>query len=348
VFFPISEKKEYKNTVTQNIRGLKEIVTYERNEFGFRSLSMKLKEKPANTIRILCLGASTTDQTTQDTRDTWSGILEKKLNEKFSGKNIFIEVAARGRSGELIADRAKWLKSSLLKFQPDIVVTLEGINDLAFWDSSASPHQEWNKDDDEITFSEKLARFSQITRRAKVIKNKIQLAKLLKEGRAVEWHSKHLEERKRKYQNYPYVDVPSRSYDPLNRFKNDLDEMVSFVTDKNIGVVVLGQPVLYNENMTPEELRSIWFPIRSDNGKIRPSIGWLVKEVDRFNGAQEEIAKKYNAQFVDLNKIMPKNLKVFFDDCHYTDYGSEALADAVMPQLAQLVDAALAKRLIAQ
>ena len=343
-FFPVSNKIEYKQMVSQNIPGLKKIITYDRNEFGFRSLSMKTKEKPVNTIRILCLGASTTDQTTQNTADTWSGLLEKKLKPIFAAKGINIEVAARGRSGELISDRLKWVKSSVMEFQPDIVVTLEGINDLAFAGPDAKPHEEKNLEATRTTLAERLAVFSQIVRRLKIIKNNLHIAKLLKEGKAVEWHSEHLAERIKDYQALPYVDHLERSYDPLPPFSEDLDEIVGFLSGRNIDVVVLAQPVLYNANMTDEELQVLWFPINSAEGKIRPSLQWLIAEVDKFNVAQAGTAQKYGAAFIDLNQKIPKNLKVFFDDCHYTDYGSEAVADAIIPVLTEKVDRRLIKQ----
>ena len=72
-----------RKTIHQILPGVKETIIYERNSFGFRSLSMRQKEIPSNTIRIFFLGASTTDQATQSTEDTSYGILEKELNDAF-------------------------------------------------------------------------------------------------------------------------------------------------------------------------------------------------------------------------------------------------------------------------
>ena len=70
VFFPISEEQPYQKIMLQDIPGLKPNILYERNAQGLRSLSMVTRKNPPKTFRILCLRASTTDQTNQGTPDT--------------------------------------------------------------------------------------------------------------------------------------------------------------------------------------------------------------------------------------------------------------------------------------
>ncbi len=100
--------------------------------FGLRSLSMTTREKPPATFRILCLGASTTDQPTHNTADTWSGRLETLLNEQFADQNLRIEVGAFGRGGDKILHRFIWAVKNIPVLKPDLVILLEGINDMCF------------------------------------------------------------------------------------------------------------------------------------------------------------------------------------------------------------------------
>lgn len=115
----------------QELPGLKREIEYTRNEFGFRSISMKTKGKSPDTIRIICLGASTTDQNAQNTEDIWAGILETKLNKALGDRGVRVETAALGHGGWKTRHVLFWTMEKLLAFDPDIVITLVGINDLA-------------------------------------------------------------------------------------------------------------------------------------------------------------------------------------------------------------------------
>ncbi len=131
IWLPLSEDSLFlSQKVKLNVPGLKSEITITRNQYGFRSLSMRTKEKGPGTIRVICLGASTTEQAAQNTKDTWSGILDRKLNEAMSKKNIRAEVAAWGYGGTKVWDGYAYCERKLLEYQPDIVITLWGINDL--------------------------------------------------------------------------------------------------------------------------------------------------------------------------------------------------------------------------
>ena len=124
--FPLSIQKK----MMHDEPGLKSETLYERNELGFRSLSMEKRDKPTGTIRIICLGASTTDQARHNTEDMWSGILENKLREKYDPLGINVEVAAWGRAGGRITQRLDFSREELQDYSPDIVITMEGINEI--------------------------------------------------------------------------------------------------------------------------------------------------------------------------------------------------------------------------
>lgn len=122
VFFPIPEEQPYQKIMLQDIPGLKPNILYERNAQGLRSLSMTTWKKPPKTFRILCLGASTTDQTNQGTPDTWSGILESELKEIGVSQGVQIQVAAYGRGGTKAKDNYIWAVNNLAELEPDLVI----------------------------------------------------------------------------------------------------------------------------------------------------------------------------------------------------------------------------------
>jgi lysophospholipase L1-like esterase len=104
---------------------------------------------------------------------------------------------------------------------------------------------------------------------------------------------------------------------------------------------VVAQPVLWRADLPDADRALLWFPIRTPNGEVRPSPAWLAREMQRFNDAQRAIAARHGARYVDPR--LPATRDNFFDDCHFTDAGNRALADALYPAAAALLDQAAAR-----
>ena len=66
---PISFTQQ-KVRFTQDIRGSRPNINFATSASGFRSLTLTDLMKPAGSARVLCLGASTTHQANQQTKDT--------------------------------------------------------------------------------------------------------------------------------------------------------------------------------------------------------------------------------------------------------------------------------------
>ncbi len=78
------------------------------------------KTKDSNTITILCLGESTTD-------GQWPPVLQKILDEK--SKNKKFNVVDEGVVGTNTKKISEKIVDFLLKYNPDIVISMIGIND---------------------------------------------------------------------------------------------------------------------------------------------------------------------------------------------------------------------------
>lgn len=340
LIFPLHDKDSTRKIARNNIPGLKKQILYERNSLGFRSLSMCTAKKPPNTIRIICLGSSTTDQPTQATDDIWSAILEKELQKKFSSQRIRIEIAAMGRGGQTVVDGLLYAQNNLLNFQPDLVILLEGINDLCEYggprytyktvaDKLKRRRNDFNKNENPVLWKALLYRFSQVYRRLTILKHKFELYKLMRKGDVLEWHSKNLPELRKKYRMLPYIEKLQHEPDPINEFSDGLFALVKFLRDSNIRVIILAQPVLWKTNMNFDEINTIWLSVNRPNGPVRPSTAWLEEEMSRYNNVQREIADNFKVPYVDLDKKIPKNLQYFFDDCHFTDLGNIKVANEI-------------------
>ena len=339
LFLPLNlPSDEY--TFRQTLPGVKSEIKYTRNAFGFRSLSMKGQHKDHGTIRVLCLGASTTDQPLQNNQDIWCSILQQAVNVKPSG--VTVETAAFGQGGWRATRLFRWARDNALKYQPDVVVILMGINDLT-WNggpdyayegidklmaSKAPKEHSKTHNRAKSNLKEFCKDISQLCRRATLAKRK-----LLESNSVLEWHSARLPDLRKTYAGYPFVLKPARPADPILEFTDAMGALVDFFVNAGVRVIVLGQPLLWYAGMSSEQQSVLWFPINTPNGYVRPSPGWLESEMSRYNQAQEGVAKSRNVTYVNLDDRIPKSLLFFVDDCHFTDLGNALVAKNVLPAL---------------
>lgn len=86
-----------------------------------------LVKKPANTIRIFCLGGSACAGWPHPATETFSAYLQQALETAYPGKQIeFANLAAHG----FAAYRVKYILDQALKLQPDAVIVWAGNNEF--------------------------------------------------------------------------------------------------------------------------------------------------------------------------------------------------------------------------
>jgi len=99
----------------------------EINSLGYRTREFTPR-KPEGTIRVLCIGGSTTVAgRTND--ETYPALLEKKLKQRWPG--LPLEVLNLGISG-VTSEQWRDQLPKLLAFEPDVVVQYDAINDI-YW-----------------------------------------------------------------------------------------------------------------------------------------------------------------------------------------------------------------------
>ncbi len=324
----------------QSIPGLKKKIIYSRNQFGLRSLSMDAMEKQSDTFRILCIGASTTDQPTQSIEDTWCSLLEISLNKSRLGSGTVFQSIGYGRGGSKTSDVAWYLKDRIDRLNPDLVITLLGVNDMV-WNGG----KEYRPESIEKTLAAEdkklkyiVRKYSQIRKHIRLLKSRFQLAA----GTAVEWHSQALPKLRIKYQGNRYRERVVRNHDPIVEFSESVNWLVNFLVSRNKPIILLGQPVLWHEDMSEQEYKSLWFSVQSEEGPVRPSGKWLHEEMEKYNDVQQNIALQYddeNVIYQALDQYIPKSLDYYFDDCHFTDIGSARVAEIILPTIKKMLRA---------
>lgn len=96
------------------------------NSLGFRG--PELRGKDANTIRVVCLGGSTTFGLGLDYNDTYPKLLENRLNELSRGLNF--EVINAGMPAMVLSQITELSRHEIGYLQPDIIILMSIINNL--------------------------------------------------------------------------------------------------------------------------------------------------------------------------------------------------------------------------
>ncbi len=321
-------------TLEQELPGLAPEIVYERNGFGLRGLSLHSRAKPPGVVRVLCLGASTTDQPTQSTADTWCARLELALAPELAARGLRIETAAYGRGGLRTAGLLHWARRELRDFDPDLVVTLLGVNDLSLnggpgyrYDGRLEPPPETAG----AALERRCLALSELCRRVFLLRDRAHLRGRLEGGRAVQWHSRKLPELRRERAALPERARPLRDPDPLREFSDASRELIAFLREAGAEVVVLGQPVLWKPDLAPAEEAALWLPLATPEGPVRAPGAWLEAEMRRYNEVQRAHAERLGASYLDLDARIPKDLEHYFDDCHFTDRASARVAEELLP-----------------
>lgn len=104
-------------------------VYWSSNSWGFRGPEFPL-EKKEGTIRIVCLGASTTEGVGLLDDETYPFFLQQELANKFPGHPV--EVINAGHHAFDIDDLLELLRQRILPLKPDVVLFYEATNNIYF------------------------------------------------------------------------------------------------------------------------------------------------------------------------------------------------------------------------
>jgi hypothetical protein len=147
------------------------------------------------------------------------------------------------------------------------------------------------------------------------------------------WYGK----KRQQYFGHAQMDYPLGKYVSLKMFERHLIAMTKYAKSDRVRVVLVSQPSLYKEAMSSEEQkvllfgRSFCYSPHQEFSYFKefPSYKSLYKAMRAFNQTTQKVALLENALFVDAANYIPKDLKHFVDDCHYTRNGAKLLAQVI-------------------
>ena len=102
-------------------------------------------------------------------------------------------------------------------------------------------------------------------------------------------------------------------------------------------VIFLTQPMLWKPGMSQEELALLWGGgtnfFNAGPGKEYYSAEVLAETMTLYNDALVEVCEKRGVECVDMASALPRTVKVFYDDAHFTELGAAMVADRLAEYL---------------
>lgn len=314
-------------------------IEFKINPFGFRGQSMKTVRKPEGTTRLFFLGGSTTECLFLPEEKTFAGLVEKKLSAAFSEKHF--ETINQGISGYLAADSLAALLYKVLYYEPDMVIVMHGINDMrygltSFYDPLRRRGYDKNlyrpdyKEPLGVSFSNILKRSHFLT----LIKWRIWNRFFPTEAERFKSAFLDLEEKRKLRRQIPFSEPrPSKG---LDGFLKNLKEIIWICKGHGIRLILMTESSIYQPAPPPEIESKLWMGlIQRGASPVNFSTPFLSEQMNRFNEAVRDLAKKEEIELIDLERNIPKSTDYFYDDAHLTEKGAALASEIISRYLIQ-------------
>jgi len=273
-----------------------------------------LQETSSNTqpIRIVCLGGSTTGRTNTKGRQ-WTQMVEDKLRTLCPECNV--EVYNQGVDWYTTLHSIINYTTNIRQYHPDIVVVMHGINDLMhnvdFGHLSSGAFRN--------DYGHYLGPLGDV-----IVSHGI-LGGLYGHFR-MHWFAPSRQE------------IVVDKFPGAAPFRRNLETLFDMSQLDGAKFVILTEAYLYHPDLTPEEQRKLlMLKFEAHNA----TLGWNLKTA--INGMREyddlirAVAKNRKANLVDLDAMIPRSLRYFLDDVHFTDESFDIVSENVSGTLLPLV-----------
>jgi hypothetical protein len=255
-------------------------------------------------VKIFCLGGSTTEFSDNHGR-RWTGLLESELQDRYRGKAV--QVYNFGKQWYTTEHLLINYTINLRQHKPDVVVVMEAINDLLpnadFSNLSIGPFR-----DDYRHFVGPLYR---VLQRETFWGNAIEIGSRI-------WYS------------HPRQVIETDHFPGLAPYERNLRTLIAYARADGVKVVLMTQPTLLKESMTPQEQAVL---IMANFEAVGPTKRWsrqtAWRGMTQYDDAVRRVAQQEGVRLIDLDRAIPKTTEYFSDDVHYHGIAMTKIADVI-------------------
>ncbi len=307
------------------------------NDWGIRGPDFS----PDDSLRVLAIGGSTTESLYLDESETWPHLLQDRLNTIVPRPSVWVGNA--GKSGHASAHHVLQVEKLLDQFpRIDVVLVLVGTNDMMRTLQSGG--------DDPLTQPELDVAFARVPRNATPgipFFKRTELWRLVKSAkdRWLEDYDDDLVQdsggevfetmrARRRKATVLHEDLPAMKK-ALARYRDNLNAIVDAATAHQTQVILVTQPSLWSDDLTPEAERLIWMGrvgryMRDDSHEYY-AIGTIADGMAAYNDVLLQVCADRGLRCIDLAAEVPRSADFFYDDVHFNEQGAERVA-AVMTE----------------
>ena len=279
------------------------------NSLGFRGPEIDV-EKPKNQIRMAFLGASTTYCAMVSNNDgVWADILTRRLRKFWPRKQF--DYVNGGVPGYDVSTSLKNLRLRISQLQPDAVFIYHSTNDLSFNTRKLAKSQGLISEKDRK--NDGLSWFSQYSLLSYLVEKNLRVIALQNQSD--------------KIQGSLHYDVG----EIIEPFEKDLRELVeaSKKTAKFVALITFSHRIRVEQSIEERAKASItslfYMPYMTPDG--------ILEGFNAYNDVIRRVAREKNVYLIDNNNSILGDGVHFNDSVHFTDEGSQKMADRIFAVL---------------
>jgi GDSL-like lipase/acylhydrolase family protein len=294
------------------------------NTAGFRGDEIAVV-KPHGAIRIITVGGSTTLGVTNAYVDTYPYLMQTLLRERHP--NTAIEVVNAGAPWYTTAHDLVAYEVEVRRYQPDVVIFFEAINDLT---RSFSPP--WFANGDyKPDYSHYLGPYSRLQgpdigflgHSSSLLTWNI--VRRWVQGGPNPFDIRHPENVAKVAATMHADDKPA--FRSIGSFREYYDAVIHAVQSDGHLILTASQPFLYRPDLSADDQRLLYFaPLMCADRGSYPSQAAMERGMRLYNDAAREIAAQRNVPFLDFESAVPKTGEYFSDDVHMRKAANAILA----------------------
>jgi hypothetical protein len=314
IVLPVNVKYEFKD---QKIRGLDAQIVHTKNSLGFRGPELPTDPK---TIKILCVGGSTTECFYLSDGKDWPALLMQKM--RGNGQNVWINNA--GLDGHSTFGHLILLRDHIVKLKPDIILFLVGCNDVAADGLNKFERYNLNKKNRFLENFELFNLFNAWRRSRNAAKMGM--------GHTPVDFSKWPKADTSGWQKV--VDSWQNNVvkiNLLNNFRKRLDSIKSICFDAGISLVFITQPTILSDYTDPITKRYLGNLLFQSQSALHYHAVLNAYNIQTQAMGQKMMDNNLNKFYwiIDAANMLAPSSENYYDFFHYTNKGAENMAQII-------------------
>jgi lysophospholipase L1-like esterase len=291
------------------------VIVHKKNSMGFRGEEMP---QDSSFLKIITVGGSTTECFFITENKAWPQVMQSELR-KIRAKTWVNNAGLNGHSsfGHLLL-----LKDVVLKYKPDYIYFLVGVNDM--------DRQDLNQFDNRMILDKSVQMesngwfknaFLTLANHSEVANLVYNLSKVLKArnqkifvDKIVQLNPKDTLELAPSFR----IEVLRKQEGLLPAYRERLLQLIQACRAHGVKPIMMTQPLLLGKGIDPKTGTDL--AKAKVSADLNGQLYW--EKLELYNEVMRQLCRDEQAECIDLAHLLPKDSRYFYDPMHFTNEGS--------------------------